>query len=251
MMKKVRRVLERIGTWMDDLLFPDDVLCLCCEHALGTDAEDGICKSCRRALDRLAVRQEEREANEHGACPQGLAYIHAAYVYEGPARKLIHRLKYESVRAAAVPLARQMLLLPSGEEEMIVPVPTDKRRKRQRGFNQSELLACEIGRQLGMQVVPALDRVEQRRPQTGLPAKERKKNLVGCMKADSVVSGRKILLIDDVFTTGATACEAARALYEAGASSVGMFAAARAGGDMDEPADPFALPFDRPNQQKS
>ena len=250
-MKKIRWMMARVGTWIDDLLFPEDVLCLCCDHALSAEDEDGICKSCRRALERLAARQEAREAQEHDACPEGIAYIHAAYVYEGPARKLIHRLKYESVRAAAVPLAGQMLLLPSGEEEIIVPVPTDPKRRRRRGFNQSELLACEIGRRLGMQVMPALRRVQQRRPQTGLSAVERKKNLVGCMAADECVRGRKVLLVDDVLTTGATVYEAARALYAAGAESVSVFAAARAGGDTDEPNDPFALPSDGTNQQKS
>ena len=239
MMKKIRGIMANIGRWLEDLLFPEDVLCLCCDHALGTDDVDNVCKSCRRELERLAVRQEEREEKERGAYPKGIGYIHSAYVYEGAARRLIRRLKYESVRSAAVPLARKMVYLPSGEEEIIVPVPTDKRRELSRGFNQSALLAGHIGQELGMQVVHALRRVEHRKPQTGLSARERRKNLIGCMAADERVSGKRVLLVDDVYTTGSTVAEAARALRKAGAKSVGVFTAARAIGDTDEAEDPF------------
>ena len=239
MMKRVRRIVSRVGAWLDDLLFPEDVLCLCCDRALGREDEDGVCHSCRMALDRLARRQQAREEQEKGACPDGLTYIRSAYVYEGPARQLIRRLKYESVRLAAESLAKQMICLPVGDAQIIVPVPTDKRRERVRGFNQSALLAEHVGKALGMPVVPALRRIEHRPPQTGLPAKERYKNLVGCMTADERVRGRRVLLIDDVYTTGSTVSEAARALYEAGAGSIGVITAARASGEKDEALDPF------------
>ena len=242
MMEKIRRILARVGAWADDLLYPENVLCLCCDHALGEEDQDGICPSCRMALLRLARQQEEREAKETEKLPEGIDYIHAAFVYEGPVRRLIHRLKYESVRAAAIPLARQMAYLPSGEEEIIVPVPTDRKRERQRGFNQSSLLAKHIAKELGMKMETALVRTKTRRPQTGLSAGERQENLVGCMAASDAVNGRRVLLVDDVYTTGATVCEAARALREAGARSVGVFAAARPAGDLDEEKDPFFLP---------
>lgn len=242
MMQGVRKAARRLLAWLDDGLFPDDVLCLCCDRALGEDARDGICPACARALDALAQAQEAREAEEPVEVPEGLAYVHAAYPYEGQARTLIRRLKYESVRAAGVPLARQMVFLPSGEEEIIVPVPTDRRRQRKRGFNQATLLAEHIGRELGMEVCTALTRVSERSPQTGLSAGQRRTNLAGCMAAGDAVKGKRVLLVDDVFTTGATAQEAARALRAAGAISVGLFAAARAGGGRDEERDPFELP---------
>lgn len=240
----MRRVLQReLGRLLDALdnwLFPEDVLCLCCDQALDEKAQDGLCPSCTRALAQLAQRQEALEAEDGGGLPEGLAYVHAAFPYEEQARRLIHRLKYESVRAAGVPLARQMAFLPSGEEEIIVPVPTDRRRQRQRGFNQAALLAEHIGRELGMEVCTALTRVESRRPQTGLSAEARRANLAGCMAAGGAVNGKRVLLVDDVYTTGATAQEAVRALRLAGAVSVGMFAAARAGTCEDAP-DPFIL----------
>ena len=241
-MMKIKRMLARMGTWIDDLLFPENVLCLCCEHALGEGDADGICAGCRGELARLAARQEEREAGGAQALPEGIDALHAAFVYEGAARRLVHRLKYESVRAVAVPLAMQMAFLPSGEETCIVPVPTDPGRERLRGFNQSALLAEHIGRTLGMQVERALVRVETRRPQTGLSAAERRENLTGCMAASEAVNGKSILLVDDVVTTGATISEAARALRKAGAKRICVFAAARAAGDPDAGKDPFELP---------
>lgn len=241
MMKRIRAAIARIGTWIDDLLFPEDVLCLCCDRALEHDAQGGICRSCSIALEALAQRQEAYEAQEKRPLPEGIEFVHTAYAYEGPARKLIHRLKYEGVRAAAVPLAQRMAFLPSGEEEIIVPVPTDRRRLRKRGYNQAALLARHIADILGMEMTEALVRVDERRPQTGLSARERRENLIGCMVSGDAVNGKRVLLVDDVYTTGATLSEAARALYSAGAKRVSAFTAARALDVRDEPEDPFSL----------
>ena len=236
---------------LDELLFPDCVLCLCCDRALDEDAQDGICPACSGALRRMNLEQEERNRRARKKLPEGIDYVYAAYPYEGPARQLVHRLKYDCVRAAHVPLAKPMVFLPSGEEVVIVPVPTDPARRRRRGYNQAELLARYVGRELGMEVLPALYRKEKRRPQTGLSAKERRLNLLGCMEAKPAVSGRRVLLIDDVYTTGATALEAARALTKAGASGVGMFAACMAAEEQTDGSDPFALPQRRANREKS
>lgn len=246
----IQRMIGRLLAALDDLLFPEDVLCLCCDHALGEDARDGICPSCMRALAQLAQAQEAREAEEGEVLPEGLDYVHAAFPYEGQARTLIHRLKYESVREASVSLARQMVFLPSGEEEIIVPVPTDGKRQRKRGFNQATLLAQYVGRELGMEVCTALERVDSRRPQTGLSAAQRRTNLAGCMVSSGAVNGRRVLLVDDVYTTGATAQEAVRALRAAGAVSVGMFAAARAGSPGGE-QDSFELTEKTQNDGKN
>ena len=132
-----------------------------------------------------------------------------------------------------------------------MPVPTDKRRERRRGFNQATLLAQHIGKELGMEVCCALERVSARRPQTGLTGEERRKNLEGCMAASGAVSGKRVLLVDDVYTTGATVKEAARALRRAGAVGICVFAAARAGGGHDGDDDPFALPQDAHSGRKS
>jgi len=241
MKQGIQKLIGVLMRRLDELLFPEHVLCLCCDRALGEEAQDGICPACMDALRRLNMEQEERNGTAPRKPPKGIDYVYAAYPYEGPARQLVHRLKYDCIRAAHVPLAKPMAFLPSGEEAVIVPVPTDPVRLRRRGYNQAELLARYVGRHLGMEVVPALYRKEKRRPQTGLSAKERRENLRGCMAADDAIRGRRVLLIDDVYTTGSTACEAARALKEAGAVGVGMFVASCTTDELLGEKDPFAL----------
>jgi len=237
--EKLRRYAERIIRIAEDWIFPQDVLCLACERAVGEDAVGGICPACADALERLRERCKAIDIKE--PLPEGIDYVHAAYLYEGEARMLIRRLKFESVRAAAVPLAGEMAFLDAGEEELIVPVPTDEARRKKRGFNQSTLLAEHMAKTLGMPVREALSRTQRRAPQRGLNAEERKKNLEGCMLADESVRGKRILLIDDVYTTGATVREAARALRAAGAIGVGVICAARTTLGGGEKQVPFPL----------
>ena len=237
-MKGIRHFAARVIRIAGEWIFPADVICLACDRAIGADAENGVCPACREALLRLREKRAELDLKAE-TLPEGVDYVHAAYGYEGPARVLIRRLKFESVRAAAVPLAEEMAYLDAGEEELLVPVPTDELRKKKRGFNQSTLLAAHMAKTLGMPMEEALRRVSRRAPQRGLDAKQRKKNLEGCMRADSRVSGKRILLIDDVYTTGATVYEAARALREAGAKSVGVICVART--SLDDEKIPFPL----------
>ena len=140
-------------------------------------------------------------------------------------------LKFNSVRAAALPLARAMSSLPLGVYDALVPVPTTRRRLRQRGFNQAQLLAERLGEIWGMPVLPALSRRDEHAAQTKLSAENRRRNLEGCMEADSAVRGLRALVVDDVLTTGSTASEAARALLAAGAARVGLVTAAKTVGD--------------------
>lgn len=242
MRERIRRIASRTIRLAEDLIFPDDVLCLACDRAIGEDARNGVCPACADALERLREKRAalDREADRP---PDGVTYVHAAYPYEGEAKRLIRRLKFESVRAAAVPLAEEMAYLDAGEEEMIVPVPTDERRRRKRGFNQSTLLAEHMAKMIGMPVREALQRTESRAPQRGLNAEQRKKNLAGCMRAEDCVRGKRILLVDDVYTTGATVSEAARALLAAGVKSVGVICAARTSLDAADRGVPFPLRF--------
>lgn len=238
----MRRLFAAVMRLADDLLFPSEVACLCCDRALGEDAQGSVCPACEELLEEMNARQTAWDAvHSREDLPEGIAFVCAAYPYEGPVRRLVHRLKYESVREAAGVLARPMAYLDAEEEEILVPVPTDKARRRVRGFNQATLLAGHLSDELGMEMCEALRRVKRRVPQTGLPLEQRKKNLVGCMESSGVVRGRRVLLVDDVYTTGSTVSEAARALYAAGAASVGVFAAARSSGAQADEDVPFAL----------
>ncbi len=225
--------LQRLLAFLDDWLFPEKVSCLCCHAALMEEDTDQLCAACRQALYRLEWTHTAVQP------PEGLTHLYVAFLYDAQVRTLIHALKYRSVRACAVPLCEAMSTLPTQDEELLVPIPTTKRRMRQRGFNQAALLSEMLAKRWGMPMCEALVRTDDRAAQSTLNGKQRQTNLTGCMATCADVSGLRILLVDDVVTTGSTAREAARALLEAGAKSVSILAAAHTA--------PAQLPFDLPN----
>jgi len=158
--------------------------------------------------------------------------------YDGGVRELIHLLKYEQVRPAAAVLGRLLAEAVSGLESLgierlvVVPVPLHARKLRQRGFNQSELIAQEFIR-LASENMTLHSRVLQRRRETesqiGLTRHQRRENIRGAfiVARPQEIAGREILLVDDVFTTGTTVSECARVLLRAGASKVFVATVAR------------------------
>lgn len=155
---------------------------------------------------------------------QPLASLTATCRFEGGARRLVHRLKYESLSALAEPMGALMAAcpLPQPRPEVIVPVPLHRGRARQRGFNQAELLARAIGRAHGIPVAPrALVRVRLTPSQVRqASAAQRAANVAGAFACREDVGGRVVLLVDDVATTGATLRACAAVLRAAGAVAV-------------------------------
>jgi ComF family protein len=147
----------------------------------------------------------------------------------------VHELKYRSRRRVAGRLSEAMLAVPRVRQVLagataLVPVPLHPRRKRTRGFNQSELLAQELGGRTGIRTAAlALVRRKDTPPQTGLTAAARRANVQGAFAVRHVsqVAGRTVVLVDDVLTTGATASACARALLAAGAREVRLLTVAR------------------------
>ncbi len=229
--------LRKLDALLLDLLFPEGVVCLCCDRAPKEKLTDGLCEACADALDALAAQQEARRMDA-ADLPENIAFVHAAFPYRDQARTLVRTLKFKRIKYAAVPLWRAMMLLPSGDEEVLVPVPTTAKRLKERGFNQAALLARALGDELGMAVDDVLERIGEQEAQASLPVNERKENLRGCMRCGHSMEGWRVILVDDVYTTGATASEAARALIAAGAARVGVFAAAQA---LDDGAGPEFL----------
>jgi ComF family protein len=173
-----------------------------------------------------------------GRCRRGLSAFTAGASlgpYEGTLRVAVHELKYRSRRRAADRISEAMLddLRVRGVlagAAVLVPVPLHPRRRRARGFNQSELLARELGRRSGIAVAAAaLVRRQDTPPQTGLSAAARRANVRGAfaVRHRSQVSGRAVVLVDDVLTTGATAAACAQVLRAAGAREVRLLTAAR------------------------
>lgn len=175
-----------------------------------------------------------------GACQEELPPYQKAVAYgayDGELRELIHLLKYDQVHPAASVLARMLVLavakLELSNDIMVVPVPLHASKRRQRGFNQAELIAenalktmHEKRFQLATNV---LERVRPTISQIGLTRHQRQENIRGAFKVVhlSKVSGRDVLLVDDVMTTGTTAAECARVLRRAKAKNVWVATVAR------------------------
>jgi ComF family protein len=159
--------------------------------------------------------------------------------YEGTLRKLIHLFKYSGIRRLARPLGALLGdALPRDKQfDMVTAVPLHWRRRWQRGFNQSELLGKAIGRARGIPAMNVLRRRSATRAQAGLSNAQRRENVAGAFRARRRVNGLRILLVDDVMTTGATAGACARALKRAGAKSVSLLSLARVDRRFADPAD--------------
>ncbi|MEO8591874.1 MAG: ComF family protein [Candidatus Solibacter sp.] len=177
------------------------------------------------------------EAGLCALCRSGLRGFDAAYsfgAYEGVLRQLIHLYKYAGIRTLSRPLTALLgQALPRDEAfDAIVPVPLYWRRRLQRGFNQAELLAHGISRQTGIPMAKALRRLRATATQAGLSNHSRRQNVTRAFGARNV-QGKRILLIDDVMTTGATASACATALKQAGARRVSLLTVARVDRRMD------------------
>ncbi len=154
-------------------------------------------------------------------------------IFEGPVRLAIHTLKYGRNVALGDALAPHLVEFVNKlgwQVDLVVPVPLGSQRMKERGYNQVGLLAKPLAAMQGWQYSPkGLVRVRETRSQVGLSPMERKENISGAFRADrALVSGRTILLMDDVVTTGATLAACSEALVEAGAQIVHALTLARA-----------------------
>jgi len=165
-------------------------------------------------------------------CRLGLNRFDAAYsfgAYEGELRKLIHIFKYGKVRSLARPLGALLAAALPREErfDALLPVPLHWWRAFQRGFNQSHLLAREVARRTGIRLIRPVRRVRPTPPQAGLSNAARRTNVGAAFQVRGRLTGLRLLLIDDVMTTGATANACAAALKRAGAARVTLLTLAR------------------------
>lgn len=240
---------RRVVCGLLDLLFPDR--CRVCEAPLVSQeipfVRVPVCRACLKAPEPFraefscvacqtpfANRAPLDDAGLCSLCRLGLNGFDRVYSfgdYEGTLRHLIHIFKFQGVETLRRPLGDMLQrALPREEQfDAIVPMPLHWRRRWQRGFNQSELLAREIARRWQAPVIQAVRRKKATAPQAGLTSSQRRKNMQGAFEArpGKKVDGMHVLLIDDVLTTGATASACARALKRAGASRVTLLALAR------------------------
>lgn len=199
-------------------LLPDT--CLLCDLPAGP--LPNLCSGCLRALPHRSPQSGNRVV---------------AFPYSAPISTLIHWMKFESNLCAALTLGTLLgqvvaeSIAESGTPapDAIVPVPLHRDRLRSRGFNQAQELAGPVSRRLGRPLlIRACERIRATRPQSGLDSREaRRRNVAGAFRVRSPLAGhRRIAIVDDVLTTGATTRELARTLRAAGIDQIVIWACA-------------------------
>lgn len=240
------RLLRPAAAGLGALFMPP--VCLHCDG--GRFRGTPLCFACLRKLERLPApccpRCGDPDCRDgHGYWSQ--AYDSARFLYRvtAPLSTVVHGFKYRHMRRhvqfLAAPLRRRDDLLAYARGfDALVPVPLHPSRRRERGYNQAEAIAEALGRFSGTPVRPrALIRRKATATQTRLGREQRLGNLEGAFACPDAGSARglRLLLVDDVFTTGATVSACARALRQAGCGAVGVFALGRVG--KDAPGDDF------------
>ena len=216
------------------ILFPENYTCVIC----GDDVFNkySICKHCIKALPyltgKICLHCSDPLVSLGDYCKRckGRTFFYdraiAPFVYEGEIQKLVHSFKFSNKRYLCKSFAIFMADKFKAEKlyaDIVVPVPLCDKRLKQRGYNQSKLLAIEFSKLTNVPLSPdVLKRIKETPNQTSLNFLERQTNLIGAFKVKNKkqVAGKSIVLIDDVFTTGATVTECAKMLKSAGASSV-------------------------------
>ena len=201
-----------------------------------------VCSTCESSLSRLerpycarcARPGYERLCEWCAASSPAFDGVRAPYLFEDATRRIVYSLKYSNIRASAPDLGRLMAEYMASNPisgDVLVPVPLHRRRERERGYNQSELLTQELGKRTGLAVEAGLvRRVRDTPPQVSIENyEERTGNIEGAFECPSPLSGESLVLIDDVVTTGSTMSACAAALKAAGALSVWGLALARQG----------------------
>lgn len=231
-MEPARAAASRVATAALDILYPPT--CLACRTA--THSHGALCPRCWSAMrfierpfcERLGTPFEQ-DLGDGLLSPQAMADPPAfgraravARFEDGPSRKLVHRLKYSDRGELARPLGRWMARAGGdllADADLLVPVPLHPVKLWRRRFNQAAALAGAISREAGVPcALTALRRLKATRSQVGLSRTQRAENVQGAFRAsdDGAVKGRKVVLVDDVLTSGATANAATRALLRAG-----------------------------------
>ena len=216
------------------LLYP--AKCPFCKEILLGDAEE-ICVSCRRKIEFIQeprckkcgkpVFREEKEYCYD--CEQNIWFFEEGrnlWVHKPPVSDAIYRFKYHNMKCYGKVFGKEMAVrfasyIKSRKIDVIVPVPLHKKRKRNRGYNQSELLAKEISERVNIPCdSDGLIRLKKTNPQKILGHRGRRANIKDAFRTTKSFENKNILLIDDIYTTGNTLNEAAKKLKYAGAQNV-------------------------------
>lgn len=230
-------IFKKIYKSYAEVVFPPT--CVCCGSSTNSEV-NSICSLCR------GKRFENAGSAEKNILPQTVKFVHTMWFFDkgGYLQDLLHKLKYHFMRGVGIELGHLLgkdFLHQQSREELdrieefkpiIIPVPLHVKKKRKRGYNQARALAEGVSRSTGWDIIKkgAVERIRKTKTQTGLTLEERSKNLKGAFRvaAPKSVQGRQCIIIDDVFTTGATTFELAKTLNEVNEIPSGILTVARA-----------------------
>jgi ComF family protein len=214
-------------------------ICAQCLKSPSPIAAEYFCVSCRTPIQNALPLDKQGRCRLCRSSARGFDTAYCFGTYEGPLRELIHLFKYRHMKPLTRTFAGYLasVLLRDQVFELATPMPMHWHRRWQRGFNQSELLARATARHRGMPIVNAVRRVRATAVQAGPRNTRRGQNVAGAfqVKKPKAVAGRRVLLIDDVMTTRATASACAFALKRAGGRSVTLLTPARVDRRLVEP----------------
>ncbi len=206
-------------------------VCLCCGRPI-EDEQQEYCHDCRQAKELAEERTQEQGSSRSAPVlsnpgPRVFTRGASVWLHREPVNTSLYQFKYHDQRAFAPIYAKALVtkyesLIKSWRAECLIPVPLHPRRQRQRGYNQAELLAEELGKLLHLPVAAhAVDRIKYTQPQKVLNGPGRRKNLQQAFRANPPVHPvKRVIVVDDIYTTGSTIEEVGRALKEVGVERV-------------------------------
>lgn len=233
-------MLKTLWNTLLELVYPSNIYCICCGKPIDNHLPYALCGSCVRILEwanketcekcgkPLEIKGIDGLCNDCGQRQRSFEKGFTCVRYGRTERELIHKFKYMNKAYFAGKLGELMyerIVIENLQEDLVVPVPMYKEKESRRGYNQAALLAKAVATRLSVPFEPnLLIRNKDTAPMSDLGAEERRENIKGVFEVtagkEKSILGKKILLVDDVFTTGSTTGSCSDILKEAGASKV-------------------------------
>jgi len=233
--ERVRQILTAANAFMEGVFYPQGASCQVCGELRKVDFHYALCEECMNAMDDLRVPAAAcdkclfpvRRGSACSMCTsrrmKSIDKSYAPFCYHKQVRKLIHEFKFEHNASFLAYLGDQMAnALTDRQYDMIVPVPLHRKRLEDRGRNQALILAEALSLRTGIPVSEVLERTQYKKPQSATPMAQRVKNVEGSFRCLKDLTDKRILLVDDVRTTGSTAQACALMMKRAGAGYVGL-----------------------------
>ncbi|MGM0588306.1 MAG: ComF family protein [Bacteroidota bacterium] len=230
-------ILNRLTQGITQIIYPE--VCLSCGHPISSPNQKYVCLDCLRGGFHTPDPQKQA-----AILPNLVAHRSALWTFDhgGRLQNLLHHLKYHHMADLGFELGQRMgrgfaedctqLVNKFGLDPILVPIPLHERKRRKRGYNQARRLALGLADQLEIPLIP-IHHVRRKRntlTQTGFNMRKRLKNVTGAFEVlrDTNLKGRLPIIVDDVFTTGATTFELARTLHDAGVPHCAIYTLAEA-----------------------